>query len=287
MEDKGTADKSVYPPLTAEQNPEETHEMVTNENQEVPAADDVKFTPKVNQAGALPSVRRVNILLWSNFVGVLLLLVGFVAPGWLTVTAEHKLTYIPSSWSGRTQHIQDVYQDYALWYVIQCYPHDGKSIECETMTYRSISGIYADEVTSYEKLAIAKLENEGGDKFMFHGVALIFGFSKFVQIQTLYTMALLISFALLYVWYDLRKKVVRGTSNGPSKWMWIFLILLTILAIVLIFIGVFIFVGVRGNLGYELGTAFGLLFAVFGGCFLGVVFVTELVQVLCCSNFGA
>jgi hypothetical protein len=172
MEDKGTADKSVYPPLTAEQNPEETHEMVTNENQEVPAADDVKFTPKVNQAGALPSVRRVNILFWSNFVGVLLLLVGFVAPGWLTVTAEHKLTYIPSSWSGRTQHIQDVYQDYALWYVIQCYPHDGKSIECETMTYRSISGIYADEVTSYEKLAIAKLENEGGDKFMFHGVAL-------------------------------------------------------------------------------------------------------------------
>jgi hypothetical protein len=58
----------------------------------------------------------------------------------------------------------------------------------------------------------------------------VFGFSKFVQIQTLYTMALLISFALLYVWYDLRKKVVKGTSNGPSKWMWIFLILPTILA---------------------------------------------------------
>ncbi|XP_060606737.1 uncharacterized protein LOC132759029 [Ruditapes philippinarum] len=283
MEDKGAADKFVYPPLPAEQNPEETHEMVTNENQESPTEDVVKFTPTVQQG----EVQKVNVLFWCNFVGVLLLLVGFVAPGWLTVTAEHKLTY--SSWSGRTQHIQDVYQDYALWYVIQCYPHDGTNIECETMTYRSINGIYADEVTSYEKLEIAELKNEGGDKFMFHGVALVFGFSKFVQIQALYTMALLISFALLYAWYDLRKKVVKGTSNGHSKWMWIFLILLTILAIVLIFIGVFIFVAVLGEFGpaVELGTAFGLLFAVFGGCFLGVVFVAELVQVLCCSNFGA
>jgi hypothetical protein len=128
----------------------------------------VKFTPTVHQG----EVQKVNVLFWCNFIGVLLLLVGFVAPGWLTVTAEHKLTYIPSSWSGRTIHIQDVYQDYALWYVTQCYPHDGTNVECETMTYRSISGIYADEVTSYEKLEIAELKNEGGDKFMFHGVAL-------------------------------------------------------------------------------------------------------------------
>ncbi|XP_053373740.1 uncharacterized protein LOC123532583 [Mercenaria mercenaria] len=122
------------------------------------------------------AVRMAGFLFWINLVGVLLLLVGFVAPGWLTIKANqrlHKSSYALYYDSETPSYLHNVYQDYALWYVTQCYEHDGRNTVCETMTYRTIDGIYGEDNTNYEKIEIGEMEKVGDDRFVFHGAGLV------------------------------------------------------------------------------------------------------------------
>ena len=80
MEETVSADKSVHPLLQKkQQNLEETREMAAKDNPETPEGENLKSVQVDNQNVAPPSDRLISFLFWSNFLSVLLLLVGFVA----------------------------------------------------------------------------------------------------------------------------------------------------------------------------------------------------------------
>lgn len=108
------------------------------------------------------AARMAAFMFWSNAVGVVLLVIGFVTPGWLTVNTDQELFYYQSSsyyGDGNRFISTDVYQDYSLWYITQCY-EDGSSYECETMTYRTIKAISENVCASYncDRIVIGSME---------------------------------------------------------------------------------------------------------------------------------
>ncbi|XP_053374186.1 uncharacterized protein LOC123531934 [Mercenaria mercenaria] len=165
MDTKENVESTFDQPLHPEQNAQQQDTCATGGqvSQQTNNKKDKQATAQKRGA-----VRMAGFLFWVNLAGILMLLVGFVAPGWLTIKANQKMHKSSYSYdSGTPSHLYNVYQDYALWYVTQCYEHDGRNTVCETMTYRTIDDVYGGNNNDYEKIEIGEMEKVGDDRFTF------------------------------------------------------------------------------------------------------------------------
>ncbi|XP_045169160.1 uncharacterized protein LOC123531921 [Mercenaria mercenaria] len=287
MDTKGNVENTSDQPLSPEQYAEFKEDYGTTE---IPISQQpIRAKDNRDKKKNIGAVRMAGFLFWLNFAGVLLLLVGFVAPGWLTAKTDQKLYRNSYSYdSGTPLHLYNVYQDYALWYITQCYEHDGRNTVCETMTYRTIDDVYGEEKSDYEKIEIGEMEKVGDDRFMFHGAGLVFSYSEVVRVETLYTIGLLIALFTLYKFYQFRAGVTDGKRTILSKLKWALLLILTVLSVVLVLVPVFMFVLVRGKLEKDyhsdVYTPFGSVFAGIGGGIMALVPISIFMQLVCCRN---
>lgn len=232
-------------------------------------------------------------LFWTNLAAVVLLLIGFVTPGWLTINVRQILHYSKYSSYGSGDRVTytDVFQDYSLWYITQCYDLGGTSFKCQTRTYRTIEGLHERICESYDcrKIEIGSLEiTDKSSVLYFFDAALVFSYSELVRSQALYTVGLLLSCATLYVWCKFRRGVADEKCLGFSNKKWLLLFLFGVLSALFVLIPVFMYAAVSGKIGNDftgdVKSPLGVVFGGFGGAMLVVCYTGVLMHLICCRS---
>ncbi|XP_060605169.1 uncharacterized protein LOC132757796 isoform X2 [Ruditapes philippinarum] len=242
------------------------------------------------------AVRLVGFLYWTNLAVIIFLLIGFVAPGWVTFTANHRLyyqDYTLKKAEADYKSVFNVYQDYALWYMTQCIDYneydDVDDTKCETMTYRTIGHICKNKYYEYSKIEIGNKELEGDDICLFRGAGVVMNFSKMTRVQTLYTAGFLLSLGTLYIWTGYRALLANGQFKSLSRLKWLIMLAVSALSAVTLLDPVIVFALVRGDVFKEeydekMETSLGSVFACLGGGLMAIMAILVFLQLLCCRT---
>ena len=175
MEEKSPADPDTpaSQPLSAEINMENRGESVQIPDQ---SSNRKAVLAEVHKVGA---TRLAGFLYWTNIAGIVCLIIGFVAPGWIAFSARHRMYPPENSYRQSESDFKyvRVYQDYSLFYMTQCaenndYTNGEYYHTCETMSYRTIDHLYRDRRFDYSKIEIGYKEITGDDRCIFRGAGL-------------------------------------------------------------------------------------------------------------------
>lgn len=106
------------------------------------------------------ATRSAGFMFWISSFGVILLAIGFVAPGWLTADVRQLMYYstYPNSYK-----YKNVLQDYGLWYITQCDMYNEMTL-CETLSYRLVE--YAGACSDCERFEIGDMVRTRESKFL-------------------------------------------------------------------------------------------------------------------------
>ncbi|XP_060605189.1 uncharacterized protein LOC132757801 [Ruditapes philippinarum] len=293
MEDKRLEGNTFGQPLKEEHNVENRGENTQYTEQ------------SINRKGLLAEVhkigasRLVGFLYWTNLAAICLLMIGFVAPGWATFTANHRLYYHEYSYKKTESDYKatyNVYQDYALWYMTQCVDYDEyddvDDKKCETMTYRTIRNVYRDKYNDLSKIEIGDRELEGDDDMcLFRGAGLVMSHAKITRVQTLYTAGSLLSIATLYIWTWYRNELASGKFRKFSRLKWLLMLTVSAVSAATLLISVTMIASVRadvfsGENPENLEASLGSVFAGLGGGLMALMTVLIFMQLICCRTPG-
>ncbi|XP_060605173.1 uncharacterized protein LOC132757797 isoform X2 [Ruditapes philippinarum] len=159
-----------------------------------------------------------GFLYWTHVIGVIFLIVGFVAPGWLTIKTRQ--TVLEEYGTSLTSKL--VFQDYSLWYITQCTFSDDVMI-CDSITYRLINAALRGTCGSCHKLRINEYETES---FMvYSGAGLVFSYGEFVRAQVLYTLGILIAVGSFREFRSIRINIKKAIDVNMTTKAWVFLLL--------------------------------------------------------------
>ncbi|XP_060605175.1 uncharacterized protein LOC132757797 isoform X4 [Ruditapes philippinarum] len=218
-----------------------------------------------------------GFLYWTHVIGVIFLIVGFVAPGWLTIKTRQ--TVLEEYGTSLTSKL--VFQDYSLWYITQCTFSDDVMI-CDSITYRLINAALRGTCGSCHKLRINEYETES---FMvYSGAGLVFSYGEFVRAQVLYTLGILIAVGSFREFRSIRINIKKAIDVNMTTKAWVFLLLTESLCACFVSYPAFMFLLMNFNIESGVQTPVGSVLAVLGGILMALVTFTILLQIICCRN---